>query len=70
MMKKEMKKLLFGMLLALTVAFSTGCSPEGPLMFEGDSQRVDVIEEKIEDRLEEENADIDLEVDILEEVED
>lgn len=64
-----MKKLFLSLLLAALVLFSVGCAQQGPLMFEGNSQRVDVIEEELEDRLEEENNDIDLEVEIHEEVE-
>lgn len=49
---------------------AAGCGQQSPLNFEGDVRTVDSIEEELEDRLEEENEDIDLELEIYEEVED
>lgn len=65
-----MKKIILTMLITLMVIVSAGCAPPSPLNFEGEVRTVDSIEEELEDRIEEENEDVDLELDIYHETED
>lgn len=63
----NMKKVYILLVLLIAVLLS-GCS-EGTIYFEGNQRPVDDVEEIIADKLEVENPDLDLEVDIYEESE-
>lgn len=63
-----MKRMMGGVLVVALML--GGCvSPASEIDFEGKTYEEDSLEELIEDRLEEQNPGMDLEVDIFEEVE-
>lgn len=66
-----MKRLLL-LIVGLTFLIISGCSvfSEGEIMYEGNLRPIDEVEEIISDKLEIENPDLDLKVDIYEDLED